>query len=69
MEQQRFVKAAELAEMLSISESAAWRLAREGHLPPECYVRLNERTLRFDVEAIRRWIASGEGAKKRAHAA
>ena len=66
---ERFLKAAELAQMLSISESQAWRLAREGHLPAECYVRLNERTLRFDVEAIRRWIGSGEASKNRAKAA
>lgn len=67
--EQRFVRASELAKMLDITQSAAWRLARDGHLPAECFVRLNERTLRFDVEAIQRWIASGEGAKKRAQAA
>lgn len=57
--EKQFGKASDVAELLGISEAAAWRLAREKKFPSGCYVRLGRRLLRFDLLALRKWIAEG----------
>lgn len=56
-----------LASRLRMTRDHIYRLCREGKLP---HTRINSRTIRFDLDEIEAWIASGkqpikkrEGAK------
>lgn len=68
-EERQFGKAADLAKLFDITKAAAYRLAREKRLPQGTYVYLNRRTVRFDIPALKEWIAAGgapEQQKERA---
>lgn len=56
--------AGDVAKFFGVSEGAAYRLAREKRLPDGAFAYLNGRTVRFDLPAIKRWIAEG-GASNR----
>lgn len=58
-------KASDVAEFFDTTESAVYRLAREGRLPPGTYAYLNGRTLRFSLPTIKRLAAAGELSKPR----
>jgi excisionase family DNA binding protein len=60
--EKQFGTASAVADLLGISEASAYRLARERRIPPGTYVRLNGRTVRFDIPALKRWIAEGGNA-------
>ncbi len=51
----RLLTAQEVAELLAVPPSFVYRLAREHRIPA---VRLGERYIRFEAEAIERWIAA-----------
>ena len=46
------------ARMLSISPRALWSLTKNGELPA---VRIGKRSVRYDVESLRRWIDQRKG--------
>lgn len=65
--EKQFGTAEVVAELLDISEASAYRLAREKRIPPGTYIYLNGRTVRFDIPALKRWIAEGgAGARQQA---
>jgi hypothetical protein len=56
-------KAGDVAEFFGTTKSAVYRSAREGRLPAGTFCYLNERTLRFDLPAIKRAAAEGAFSK------
>ena len=58
-------KAADVAKCFGTTESAVYRYAREGRLPAGTFVYLNERTVRFNLPALKRAAAEGAFAKPR----
>ena len=60
MAEQQFTANAEtVAKAFGITQSQAWRMAREKRIPPGTYSYLSEKTLRFDLEALKRWVEKG----------
>lgn len=53
--------AGDIAKYFGISDQAAYRLAREQRLPVGSFTYLNARTVRFNLEAVKRWIYEGGG--------
>jgi excisionase family DNA binding protein len=49
-------KADYVSELLNIPKARVYELVRENVLP---VVRIGERQIRFDEEALRQWIANG----------
>jgi excisionase family DNA binding protein len=50
---QPLLRASEVAELLSVDKRTAYRWAWEGRIPS---VRLSDKVLRFDREAVEAWI-------------
>jgi excisionase family DNA binding protein len=48
------IKPREAARMLSVSEKTLWTLTKGGVIP---VVRVGERSVRYSVAALERWIA------------
>jgi excisionase family DNA binding protein len=55
----RLLVAREAWTILNISRSRFYDLVRRGVLPPGVVIKLGERQLRFNEEALRQWIANG----------
>lgn len=51
--------AEELAEAISVKLDTIYAWVQRGRIPPECIRRPGGRALRFDVEAVRKWIDGG----------
>jgi len=52
--------AAETAKALSISPRSLWALSKSGEIP---VVRLGKRAVRYDPEALRRFVAQRQEAR------
>jgi len=51
----QLVKPTDVAVLLNLSTQTLYRLVRQGAIP---VVKLGDRTIRFDMDAITRWIAA-----------
>jgi excisionase family DNA binding protein len=58
----RLLTAKEVSEGLRIPVARVYELARTGVIP---VVRLGERQVRFNEDALREWVARGGNAEKR----
>lgn len=47
------------AQELGVSEQRIYELVRKGFFPPGVVARLGVRQIRFNEEALRKWIANG----------
>jgi hypothetical protein len=52
-------KASDVAKFFGLSNASICKLAREGRLPAGSFAYLNGRVLRFDLSALRQWVADG----------
>lgn len=57
----KLLNAGELGEYLSLSRGSIYMMRFEGKIPAECVVRMG-RALRFDREAINKWISEMKNA-------
>jgi excisionase family DNA binding protein len=57
----QLVKPTEVALLLNLSTQTLYRLVRQGAIP---VVKLGDRTIRFDMDAITRWIAAQYDPKR-----
>jgi excisionase family DNA binding protein len=56
----QLVKPTEVAVLLNLSTQTLYRLVRQGAIP---VVKLGDRTIRFDMDVITRWIAAQSDPK------
>ena len=52
----RLLTAQDVSDILKVPTARVYELARSGHLPT---VRLGDRQIRFDEDALRGWVARG----------
>ncbi len=63
-QRKRLAKAEEVALILNVTKTRVYALAKGNILPPGVVIRIG-RQLRFDLEALREWIAQGGSTEKR----
>lgn len=55
-------KAKDVGRFFGVNEQQVYRLVRERRLPPDTFIYLNKRTLRFSLEKLRQWAESEKQA-------